>query len=231
VDDREPSDHPAVEAFGLMAEPVRRALYEFVAARREPVDRDNAAAAVGVGRPLAAFHLERLARAGLLDVEYRRRTGRTGPGAGRPAKFYRARQDAIDLSIPPRRYALAAEIFAQALERTPDLGIAEVAEVARAHGRQLADDARTNARDGRTIDSAAAALRLLADLGFEPEPAGQGVRLRNCPFNALVNDHRPLSCGANLAMLSGLVAGLPEAGLTAEREETPGYCCVSFSTA
>ena len=34
----------------------------------------------------AAFHLDRMAEAGLLDVGYRRLTGRVGPGAGRTAK-------------------------------------------------------------------------------------------------------------------------------------------------
>src|SRR5947208_9437329 len=111
----------AIDRVTSLGEPVRRALYEFVVGRGGPVDRDEAAAGVGIGRPLAAFHLDRLAAAGLLDVEYRRRSGRTGPGAGRPAKLYRrAKGLKIELSVPARRYRLAAEILADGLDRHAD---------------------------------------------------------------------------------------------------------------
>ena len=219
-----------IEAIGLLAEPVRRALFEFVARSPDPVDRDHAAAGVGVGRPLAAFHLDRLARAGLLEVEFRRRSGRSGPGAGRPAKFYRRSGDGVDVSLPPRRYGLAARIYAQALERMPNAGgVDAVIETAAEEGARLGRAARSvEESDGRSVD-AATVDRLLADLGFEPETDDAGVRrLRNCPFNDLVADHREVSCNANLAMLGGIASTLPEAGLEVRREDTPGYCCVAF---
>jgi predicted ArsR family transcriptional regulator len=219
-----------VEAIGLLAEPVRRSLYEYVARSAAPVGRDEAAVGVGIGRPLAAFHLDRLARAGLLDVEFRRRSGRTGPGAGRPAKFYRRAGDAVELSIPPRRYRLVARIFATALERIAGLGGVEaVTEAAGEEGLRIGHEARTEEeRAGRPID-ANTVDGLLTELGFEPEADPDGVmRLRNCPFNDLVADHREVNCGANLAMLSGLVSSMPEAGLAARREDTAGYCCVAF---
>ena len=56
---------------------------------RITVDGNEAAASVGISRALAAFHLDRLVKDGLLIPEYRRLSGRTGPGAGRPAKLYR----------------------------------------------------------------------------------------------------------------------------------------------
>ena len=102
----------------MLGEPVRRALFEHVAGRDEPVDRDDAAAATGIGRPLSAFHLDRLVAAGLLEVEYRRRSGRSGPGAGRPAKFYRRTRGLdVELSVPARQYRMAAEIFAEGIDR------------------------------------------------------------------------------------------------------------------
>src|SRR4029078_1457038 len=117
-----------------LADPVRRALYDLIVARPDPVDRDAAAAAAGlgrargepaaaqgIGRPLAAFHLDPLAAAGLLDVEFHRRSGRTGPGAGRPAKFYRRAQDLdVSVSLPPRRYEALADILATGIEESPD---------------------------------------------------------------------------------------------------------------
>src|SRR5690349_18758674 len=104
-----------------LADPVRRALYEFVVAEGEPVDRDAAATGVGVGRPLAAFHLDRLVAAGLLEAIYRRRSGRSGPGAGRPAKFYRrVPGEGIAVSLPPRHYDAMAEVLASAVEDSAD---------------------------------------------------------------------------------------------------------------
>ena len=73
-------------ALRLLDEPVRRRLYDWVAAQDEPVGREQAASATGISRALATFHLDKLADAGLLEASYRRLTGRVGPGAGRPAR-------------------------------------------------------------------------------------------------------------------------------------------------
>jgi predicted ArsR family transcriptional regulator len=111
----------ALDRLAPLADPVRRSLYAFVVAQPDAVDRDTAAAGVGVGRPLAAFHLDRLASAGLLDVEYHRRSGRTGPGAGRPAKFYRrARGLETTVSLPPRRYDDLAVILAEGVGQSAE---------------------------------------------------------------------------------------------------------------
>src|SRR5215217_770750 len=108
----------ALDRIAALAEPVRRRLYELVARSAIPVDRETAANALSIGRPLAAFHLDRLVRAGLLAVEYRRRSGRTGPGAGRPAKFYlRPASEEISIDLPPRSYSVAADILAAGVER------------------------------------------------------------------------------------------------------------------
>lgn len=214
-----------LERLGLLAEPVRRSLYEYVVAQPAPVDRDGAAAAIGIGRPLAAFHLDRLVRGGLLDVEYRRRSGRTGPGAGRPAKFYRrARASQIDVSLPPRQYRLAAEILAEGVEHDRDAAALDgVLASAERHGRALADAAPA------APDRRAALLELLSANGYEPSEEPDGViRLRNCPFHALVADHRDLTCSMNLAMLSSLTTELGDLGLSANPRPEDGFCCVAF---
>src|SRR6476646_786768 len=105
-----------VEAVALLGEQTRRRVYEIVARSDEPVGRDDAAAGAGISRELAAFHLDRLVAGGLLEAEYRRRNGRTGPGAGRPAKLYRRVDRDISVSLPDRRYDVAAEVFARALD-------------------------------------------------------------------------------------------------------------------
>src|SRR5215211_4386506 len=80
-----------LDRVAALAEPVRRRLYEFVARSGAPVDRDAAAAGVGIGRPLAAFHLDRLVTAGLLDVEFRRRNLRDRDRARRQGEVGGAR--------------------------------------------------------------------------------------------------------------------------------------------
>ncbi len=156
---RETGAQPSnLDPLAALAEPVRRRLYEYVVAQGEPVDRDGAAAGVGIGRPLAAFHLDRLAAAGLLDVEFRRRSGRTGPGAGRPAKFYRRPFDReVAVSLPPRKYGLAAEILAEAVEHDRAASAAVLA-AAREHGAALADASTAGAGDDRAVPGPAAAL-------------------------------------------------------------------------
>ena len=105
------ADLGALAAFG---EPARRALYAYVAAQGRPVSRDEAAGATGMRRATAAFHLERLVEDGLLEAGFARLSGRTGPGAGRTAKLYSRAHRQIDVSLPPRRYAVAGDILASA---------------------------------------------------------------------------------------------------------------------
>ena len=108
-------DTAGIEAIGALADGVRRGLYDVVVDADHPVGRDEAAEAVGVARQTAAYHLDRLADEGLLDVTYERLSGRTGPGAGRPAKLYQRSGAEHDVTLPPRRYLLAARILLEAV--------------------------------------------------------------------------------------------------------------------
>src|ERR671931_822566 len=99
-------------------EPLRRKLYLYVVGRGRDVSRDEAARATRVSRALAAFHLDKLVEADLLQATFRRLSGRVGPGAGRPSKLYRRASTQFDLSLPQRRYELAAHVLAQALAET-----------------------------------------------------------------------------------------------------------------
>src|SRR5262245_41735059 len=108
-----------------LADPVRRSIYLHVLAQGNEVSRDEAARELHVSRALAAFHLDKLADAGLLEVSYRRLSGRTGPGAGRPSKLYRRSALQVDVTVPARRYELAARLLAQATaEGGPGAGAA-----------------------------------------------------------------------------------------------------------
>src|SRR5438034_11496924 len=106
-----------VGALALLDDPKRRQLYDLVVASETPVGRDEAATALGISRELAAFHLDRLVAAGLLETEYRRLGDRRGPGAGRPATLYRRSDHELSASFPPRRYDLAAAPMPTPLDR------------------------------------------------------------------------------------------------------------------
>lgn len=214
-----------LDRVAALAEPVRRRLYDFVARTGEPVDRDTAAGGVGIGRPLAAFHLDRLADAGLLDVVFKRRSGRSGPGAGRPAKFYvRPRDRDVNVTLPARSYDLAAEILAEAVDRADSAGDARQAVLDAAHDRGVALAAGAAASpdpDGL--------LELLETEGYEPYADADGtVRLRNCPFHVLTETHRDLTCAMNLSFLGAAAETASGGAYRATAQPREGACCVAF---
>ena len=212
-------------ALRLLDEPARRRLYDWVAGQDESVGREQAAAATGLSRALATFHLDKLAAAGLLEASYRRLTGRVGPGAGRPARVYRRADREFSVTVPERRYANAADLFASALERIgggePP---AELRRAAHEMGRRVSAGGR-----GRSRSSRIRLIRALEGGGYEPVTDGLGtIRLRNCPFDALTDTHRPLVCGTNLALAEGIAAGAGATGFEPALDTQPGFCCVTF---
>ena len=219
-----------IEAVATLDEPNRRHLYELVVASSEPVGRDDAAGALGISRELAAFHLDRLVDAGLLETEFRRRGGRTGPGAGRPAKLYRRADREVAVSFPPRSYGVAADVLATAFDRLAGTPAAEtVTMVARERGIVAGKRARRKAgsRPGRRRlrDEL---LDVFGEAGYEPEvhPTSGTVSLRNCPFDSLAAGHRELTCGMNLAWAQGVITGLGDSKVAVELAPEPGRCCV-----
>jgi len=223
-----------IEAVALLDEPNRKHLYDLVVASHEFVGRDEAAEALGISRELAAFHLDRLVRAGLLETEYRRRNGRSGPGAGRPAKLYRRATRGVAISLPPRHYDVAADLMATALDRLGSAsGAQTAASIARERGNVVGAAARREAgsRPGRRR-LLTALVDALRGAGYEPQietPSGS-MRLRNCPYDALVSEHRELICGMNLAWAEGVVDALGSP-VTPRALPAPSRCCVVFDTA
>jgi predicted ArsR family transcriptional regulator len=207
---------------------VRRRLYVFVCGCPEPVGRDEAAAAVGIGRALAVYHLDKLVEAGLLTVGYRRPPGRSGPGAGRPAKVYSRSASEFTVTVPAREYELAASLLVQAIAADHSgLTQAALQDAARQLGANLG-------RQRRTDDAQSGALRLdaesaLSQYGFEPWHDEEGtVRMRNCPFRRLAELRPEVACHMNLALIQGLVMGLGADGLYPVLDPNPGHCCVAI---
>lgn len=222
VDTSKEVHDPNVSAIAALDEPTRRRLYDHVVRQPGPVSRDEAAAALGLARQTAAFHLDRLADESLLDVVFERRSGRSGPGAGRPAKLYRRSAKQVAVNLPDRRYELAGRLLAQAVEESDATG-EPVREVlhrkAEELGTHLGEQNKTEVFD------------LLERYGFEPRCEGDAIILGNCPFHALAREHTQTVCGMNLHLLRGVLNGLDEAGLEARLAPSPGRCCVRLQPA
>ncbi|ACZ88600.1 helix-turn-helix transcriptional regulator [Streptosporangium roseum] len=195
-------------------DPVRRAVYDYVVSRGHEVGRNEAAEAVGVQRTLAAFHLDKLVEVGLLESGFKRLTDKTGPGSGRPAKVYRRAPGEWQVNVPARDYRTLAMALAEVVDL---LGGDEQAErVARRAGAGLA-------APGEDLGE------VLRRRGYEPYEEDGRLRLRNCPFHLLAEEHPLLVCSMNLALCQGMLEGLGEEGVTARLDPRPGECCVAFS--
>jgi len=210
-------------------QPVRRDLFQLLARRHGWTSRDHAAEALAINRALAAFHLDKLVDAGLVETRFERLTGRAGPGAGRPAKLYRRTTTEVTATIPDRHYDLAASILADAIVEGAASGTSvadRVGPVARSAGSAVGSDWRdfTPAPDRpETVE------RVLRSCGYEPQVVDpDAITLQNCPFHRLADRHRDLVCGMNLAFVCGILEGLGGAATRMEALLQPAddHCCV-----
>jgi len=226
-----------ISGIAALDQPLRRDLYRLLSERDGWVTRDEASEALDVPRSVAAFHLDKLVEAGMVEVTFERRTGRTGPGAGRPSKLYRRGTQEVSASVPERRYDLAGSLLAAAIAEAERTGapIAQcLSATARAAGRVIGEEAA--AATGpltKREDRRRAVLEILSRHGYEPSPGRRGeIALVNCPFHRLAEEHRTLVCGMNLDFLGGLLDGIgPTGRLNARLAPQPGYCCVRIKAA
>ncbi|MEV6843144.1 helix-turn-helix domain-containing protein [Actinoplanes sp. NPDC051411] len=187
------------DVVATLVDPSRRALFDYVRRQDHPVGREEAAAATGVSRGLAAFHLDKLVEAGLLEARYEAPAGPRG--RGRTPKVYRPLGE-VAITIPARRDDLIADVLAAAYlsHRPPD---------------DVAFDQGT-----------AHSVADLAALGFEPDITDDLIRLRNCPFHSLAARHGSLICGIALSFVTGMAGSSP--GYAAIPDSSPGGCCVAL---
>jgi predicted ArsR family transcriptional regulator len=219
-----------IESLSLLRDPLRRSIYRYVARAGEPVSRDDVAGAVEASRSLVAFHLDKLVDNGLLCTSFRRLSGRTGPGAGRPAKLYARSDRQLEVSLPAREYELAAQLLLQALDGGGKAGSVDRLQAA---ARQLgersgaAEAERTGVPRSRaaTLDRVTSVLERL---GYEPRPDGGAICLSNCPFHALAVQSTATVCGMNLALIDGVLDGVKAKGVVAELAPAPSRCCVQI---
>lgn len=213
-----------IRRLAALDEPTRAALYRFVVEARGEVTRDQAGAALGIARERAAFHLDRLVAAGLLEVDFRRLGDKSGPGAGRTSKLYRRSAASFVAAVPPRHYQLAGEMLSEALTNV-DRGAASAAitHAAAKRGRECG----VAYHKGSPAERVTA---MLEDLGFEPETSSDGgMVLHNCPFHALAGEFPEQICGMNKAFLDAAVGAIGADLYDTRFTRHEGRCCVSLS--
>ena len=210
----------------------------YVVAQVDPVGRDQAAAETGLPRHAVKFHLDRLVDDGLLEIEFRRLSGRRGPGAGRPAKLYRRSAREVTVSLPERHYELAGQILAEAIQAAVGDGgpiLAEVARAAAAAGRRIGAQSRAAVQSQAAAESGSTArlsmAEVLASCGYEPRAQGDRVILMNCPFRALATSHSELVCGMNLELVMAMAEELEHADLDVRLDPALNRCCVTLGNA
>jgi predicted ArsR family transcriptional regulator len=222
------SAHPeSLSAVAVLADDLRRRTYAYIRRADGPVTRDDAAAAAGISRKLAAFHLDKLVDAGLLQASFARPAGLRR--AGRASKVYAPAGVDVQVSIPPRDHAVLAGILIDAV--TEDTRQA-VLRAAAGQGQELGAAEHDRLRPGRlgTERALSLACDTLERHGFEPARAEPTrVWLRNCPFQPLASRAPDLVCGINQAFLAGFLRGLGASTVTAVLTRRPGACCVELT--
>jgi predicted ArsR family transcriptional regulator len=215
-----------LDALASLREPIRAQLYRYVAKRLAAVGRDEAADAVGVSRAMAAFHLDKLVELGLLRAEYRRLSGRSGRGAGRPSKLYRRSRREFAVRLPERNPELLARLLSESVAASA--GSARMAEAGYQYGHAL------GARSQRRISSGVTPRRLagcvedvMVEIGFEPVRSGSGdVWARNCPFDPLSRLYPDVVCTTAISMVRGVIRGVGAQDMSVTRDARPDRCCV-----
>lgn len=199
----------------LLSDEIRRRLYEFIATHSDSVTREDVATAIGISRSLAAYHLDKLADGGLLEVTFARTNGKTGPGSGRPAKRYSRSRRELAVNVPPRNYSLLAKLLATAADAVPSGEFREALATA-------------SAQEGTVLGKQSGDLEAaLTAAGFEPI-TGEDDRiiLRNCPFDSVAQEHSDLACNLNHAFIRGALEGIHADPDRAELAPECGRCCV-----
>jgi predicted ArsR family transcriptional regulator len=222
-----------IAPLSTLHDPIRAAIFIHVARSADPITRDQAAKALAITRRIAAFHLDKLAEAGLLNVSFKRLTGRTGPGAGRSSKLYRRSDRRFNVAIPARNYELLARLLAAVVQGTQGVSAALLIEPhARSFGVTEGATARKQAGPRPSGKQLLAELvDELTRLGFEPFADGDGtLRLRNCPYHDMARENTDFVCSMNLALMQGVVEGLDLAEVSPALEPREGMCCVAFRT-
>ncbi len=192
-----------------LGDPTRRGIYISIRESAKPVTASLIASNFGLHTNVARHHLDKLVTDGYLQVTHRRRPGKQGPGAGRPAKHYEPTPKEVSVQFPARRYDLLSELLLRIVERF-DAGQARALaeDVGYEFGRELATEIGLPKEAG--FDGAVKAVaKAMTGVGFDAssEIEGHMMVTRYCPFGETATDHPEIVCRLD----QGIVRGLLEA--------------------
>ena len=211
-----------------LGDPTRRRVFFTVREAGELMGKVDVAEAVGITRRLAGFHLDKLVEQGFLRAEFQRRNGRTGPGAGRPAKLYALAESEEDSRLNVKHYDLLAELLLKAMSDRSGEDPQEVLErVGYEFGRELGEAERQAGRSpsyATTTDAVTGVVGVLTRFGFgATESEGGGFTARMCPFEEMAKVDPQRVCGLDRAIWRGVLSAFnPDATLAGARSMAQG---------
>jgi predicted ArsR family transcriptional regulator len=206
----------------------RAHVLDLLRAAGSPAGVRDIADQAGLHPNTARFHLDALVDAGLAARAPKERTT-----PGRPSIAYRA----VEGGAPAgrRRYRLLAEMLTSLIAgMLPKPGEA-AGEAGREWGRYLTEPPPPYQR----LDAGEAVERLtatMAEIGFAPEAVTDGtqyqLRLRQCPFREVAENHQDVVCQLHLGLMQGALAQM-RAPVTADRLQPfaePSLCIAYLAT-
>ncbi len=196
-----------------LASAMRRQVLDALNSTNEPQDASAVAELLKVHVTTARFHLDQLEAAGLV----KRQSG-AEKRRGRPRVLYRPSGPARDEGARAQLIEVLATALADRGNRAETLSVEA--------GRRWAD-----LLDTAAADPEAELLRVLDELGFEPEPSGNEIRLHACPFRDAAREHPNVVCSVH----RGLIDELLDRSGAASRAQLipfvePELCLVSLSS-
>ena len=230
--DTEAFDQQVADLAATLGDATRRGIYVTVRESLEPVTASQIADLFDIHSNVARHHLDRLVADGYLQVTRKRPAGRTGPGAGRPAKHYEPTRKNVSVQFPARRYDLLTELLLRVIERVAPENAAEIAdEIGREYGRELASEIGFPDESGYEA-AAIAVAKALMGVGFEVEaqPGEHRLVTRFCPFGESAKTHPVIVCQLDQGLVSGLLEGTTQipVAIVNPHGNDEGDCVTSF---
>ena len=224
-----PDDEQEIQRLvAALGDPTRRRVFFTVREAGVLMGKDEVAEAVGITRRLAGFHLDKLVEQGFLRAEFQRRSGRTGPGAGRPAKLYALAEAEEDSLLEVKHYDLLAELLLKAMSDRSGEDPQEVLErVGYEFGRELGEAERAAERSpsySSTTEAVAGVVGVLTRFGFGASANDDGrITLRACPFEEMAKVDPERVCGLDRAIWRGVLSAFnPDATLQSATARAQG---------
>lgn len=177
-----------MEAFDAIGDAQLRSTLLFVRSQGAAVSVDQVARALDMPRSAARGRLEKLLAAGFLVATFERRSGRSGPGAGRPTKTYAPAAETSQLEFPHRRYDTLLALLIRVL---PTGGRNRLLRQAgAAYGQELAKAGGLH-RGSAVRPALERVCRCLGELGFHAAVEAVGpreavLRSATCPLRPAV---------------------------------------------